>query len=102
MRTSVGTLELLGDPATDRVVTAGEVPCVVGVEALDAGSRAADPAGRPWAGVVVGHQRVALGGVAAVGVVDERRVDRRLGGVARRRLASSWLTRRTSSGPISQ
>ena len=80
MRTSAGQLELLADPAADRVVTAREVPCVVGVEALDAGSRAADPASRPRSGMVVGHQRVALGRVAAVGVVDERGVDRRLGG----------------------
>ena len=66
-------LELVGDPAADRIVAAGEVPGVVGVEALDAGSRAADAARRPRAGVVVGHERVALGRVAAVGVVDERR-----------------------------
>ena len=75
-----GKLELLADPPADRVVAAREVPCIVGVEALDAGSRAADPTTRPRSGMVVGNQRVALGRVTAVGVVDERRVDRRLGG----------------------
>ena len=39
-------LQLRGDPAPDRVVASGEVPGVVGVEALDTFAGAADTAGR--------------------------------------------------------
>ena len=55
------------DPAPDRVVAAGEVPGVVGVQALHAGPGAADAARRAGAGVAGRQRRVALGRVAARG-----------------------------------
>ena len=70
-------LELLGDPAPDRVVTAGEVPGVVGVQALDALARSADPARRlrpARCGLPV-----ALGGVAPVRVGEGHGIHFRLG-----------------------
>ncbi len=58
--------ELLGDPPPHRVVATGEMPRVVGVQALDALARATDAAGRAVLGVL--RQRgVALGGVSRVG-----------------------------------
>ena len=64
--------QLRGDPPPDRIVTAGEVPGVVGVQALDALPRAADAAGRPVFGVG-GNVGVALGGVAGMGRRPVRR-----------------------------
>ena len=70
--------QAVGDPAADGVVAAGQVPGVVGVEALDALAGAADAARRPGAGVAGGQGRVALGRVAGVGPGQLGRVDGRL------------------------
>ena len=68
--------ELVGDPTADRVVAAGEVPGVVGVEALDSRRGAADAAGRPGPVMLRREGAVALVGVALVGSGDGGR-DRR-------------------------
>jgi hypothetical protein len=59
----------------------GEVPCPVGVQALDARPGAADAAARARAGVVGGDLGVALGGVARVRRSELVGVDGGLGGV---------------------
>ena len=66
-------VEVLLDPAADGVVAAGEVPGVVGVEALHALAGAADAAARAGAVVVRRDRGVALGRVAGVGVGQRRR-----------------------------
>ena len=63
----------VGHPAADRVVATGEVPGVVGVQALDPLAGAADAAEGPGAVVVGREGRVALGGVAARGRRRARR-----------------------------
>ena len=70
--------QAVGHPPADGVVAAGQVPGVVGVEALDALAGAADAARRPGAGVAGGQGRVALGRVAGVGPGQLGRVDGRL------------------------
>ncbi len=58
----------VGDPRADGVVAAGQVPGVVGVQALDARARAPDATRGAGPDVVVGRQGgVALGPVAVVG-----------------------------------
>ena len=71
--------QLLGDPGADRVVAAGQEPGVVGVQALDARSGAADAAVWSRAGVIRRQGCVPLGGVAGVSVGDQRRIDLGLG-----------------------
>jgi hypothetical protein len=55
------------DPATDRIVTSGEKPGVVGVETFHTDARTADATGWYRAGPVFGEFRIALGSVAIVG-----------------------------------
>ena len=93
----------LVDPAPDRVVAAGEVPGVVGVQALDArcGCRRRRPTGRgpAWPG---GSAGVALGGVAAWAAASRVGVDLGLGRGRRRPSLSSRPTRVRSGSPTSQ
>ena len=69
--------QLIGDPATDGIVTAGEMPGVVGVQALDALARPADPA--RWRRPARCDVLVALGGVPPVGVGQGHGIHFRLG-----------------------
>src|SRR4051812_45518199 len=66
---SLSDIEVVLHPPPDRIISAGQVPGVVRVQALHAPARAADAAGRPWAGVVLRQRRIALGRVAPVGLL---------------------------------
>ena len=89
------------DPASDRVVAPGQVPGVVGVQALDAGPGPPDAAGRARARVAGRQRRVALGRVAAVGRGEGVGVDLALGPVDPPSL-SSRPTQVRSGSPTSQ
>ncbi len=71
--------ESCGNPPTDRVVAAGQVPGVVSVEAFDAAPRSADTATRTGTRVGGGYCSIALGGVAVVRVGNCIETDTPLG-----------------------
>ena len=58
--------EPLGYPATYRVITSGQIPCVVSMQTLHALARAPDAGGWPRASVIDGHGRVPLNCVTSV------------------------------------
>jgi hypothetical protein len=72
-------VEMFDHPTAHRVVAAGEVVRVVGVEALDPDSGPSDPAARTGTPMVLREFRIALGGVAIVDHLQGAGVDLGLG-----------------------
>ncbi len=70
---------MVDHPTTYRVVAAGKMVGVVGVEALDPDSGPPDPAARTGALMVLRQLRIALGGVAIVGSLQGASIDLGLG-----------------------
>ena len=95
-------LQTAGHPPADRVVAAGQVPGVVGVQALHALPGPAHPARRPGPAPAGRDGGVALRGVGGVGGGQLRRDRRRLRRRARRRPTSSRSTAARSARPTSQ
>ena len=71
------SLQLIGDPATDGIVTPCEMPGVVRVQALDALARPADPT--RWMRAARSDMLVALGRISHVRVGDRHGIDLRFG-----------------------
>src|SRR3954451_12957407 len=76
---SLSDIEVVLHPPPDRIVSAGQVPGVVRVQALHAAARAADAAGRAGPGVVRRKRSVALGRVATMRLLQRAGVDVRFG-----------------------
>ena len=75
VKAHVGAVEASVDPGAHRVIATGEEPRVMGVETLDSAAGSAHAAIGSRAVMVIGNQRVALGGITLVGGCKCIRID---------------------------